>query len=402
MAPIPRLRVYEGPALLSYGFRPFFLLAALQAGLAILVWLPFVTGHLAVPTAFAPVDWHVHEMLFGYQAAAIAGFLLTAIPNWTGRLPVQGVPLLVLVLAWLAGRLAVTASALIGWRLAMAADALFLLLLAGAAAREIVAGRNWHNLKVVVLVTLLLAANLAFHLEAGLTGSADLSRRAAIAVVLMLVALIAGRIVPSFTRNWLAPRGPGRLPVPFGRYDKLVLAASAPALGLWIALPDAPATGAALALGAGLHLARLARWAGERSWRNPLLVILHVGYLFVPVGFALTAAASFGLVAPGAGLHAWTAGAFGTMTLAVMSRASLGHTGRPLVATVATQASYVLLVIGAVARICSALGHGPVMLLHVAGLCWSLGFLVFALAYWRVLTGARQGPKAVSGAPQPA
>lgn len=402
MAPIPRLRAYEGPALLSYGFRPFFLLAALQAGLAILVWLPFVTGHLAVPTAFAPVDWHVHEMLFGYQAAAIAGFLLTAIPNWTGRLPVQGMPLLVLVLAWLAGRLAVTASALIGWPLAMAADALFLLLLAGAAAREIVAGRNWRNLKVVVLVALLLAANLAFHLEAGLTGSAEFSRRAAIAAVLMLVALIAGRIVPSFTRNWLAPRGPGRLPMPFGGYDKLVLAVSAPALGLWVALPDAPATAAALALCAGLHLARLARWAGERSWRNPLLVILHVGYLFVPVGFALTAAASVGLVAPGAGLHAWTAGAFGTMTLAVMSRASLGHTGRPLVATVATQAAYILLVIGAVARICSALGHGPAMLLHVAGLCWSLGFLVFALAYWRVLTGARQGPKAASGAPQPA
>lgn len=206
MAPIPRLRAYEGPALLSYGFRPFFLLAALQAGLTVLVWLPFVTGHLTVPTAFGPVDWHIHEMLFGYQAAAIGGFLLTAIPNWTGRLPVQGRPLLVLVLAWLAGRVAVSASALIGWRLAMAGDALFLLLLAGAAAREIVAGRNWRNLKVVVLVVLLLAANLAFHIEAGLTGSADVARRFAIAVILMLVALIAGRIVPSFTRNWLADR----------------------------------------------------------------------------------------------------------------------------------------------------------------------------------------------------
>ena len=98
MAPIPRLRAYDGPAVLSYGFRPLFLLAALQAGLTILVWLPFVTGHLTVPTAFAPIDWHIHEMLFGYQVAAIGGFLLTAIPNWTGRLPVQGMPLLALVL----------------------------------------------------------------------------------------------------------------------------------------------------------------------------------------------------------------------------------------------------------------------------------------------------------------
>lgn len=242
MAPIPRLRAYDGPAFLSYGFRPFFLLAALQAGLTMLVWLPFVTGHLAVPTAFAPVDWHVHEMLFGYQAAAIGGFLLTAIPNWTGRLPVLGRPLLVLVLAWLAGRLAVSASALIGWRLAMAIDALFLLLLAAAAAREIVAGRNWRNLKVVVLIVLLLAANLAFHLEAGLTGGAGVSRRFAIAAVLMLVMLIAGRIVPSFTRNWLAQRGEGRLPAPFGTYDKAVLAGSAVALICWIAAPDTVTT----------------------------------------------------------------------------------------------------------------------------------------------------------------
>ncbi len=396
MAPMPRLRAYEGPALLSYGFRPFFLLAALQAGLTVLVWLPFVTGHLTVPTAFAPVDWHIHEMLFGYQAAAIGGFLLTAIPNWTGRLPVQGRPLLVLVLAWLAGRIAVSASALIGWRLAMAIDALFLLLLAGAAAREIVAGRNWRNLKVVVLVGLLLAANLAFHLEAGLTGSADVARRFAIAVILMLVVLIAGRIVPSFTRNWLAQRGDGRMPVPFGSYDKIVLAGSAIALLSWVAVPDTAATGVALLLAAGLHLFRLARWAGDRSWRNPLLVILHIAYLFVPAGFALTALASLGGVAPGAGIHAWTAGAFGTMTLAVMSRASLGHTGRALVATGATQACYVLIVIGSVARICSALGHGPAMLLHVAGLSWSLAFLVFALAYWQVLTGARLAPKAAS------
>jgi uncharacterized protein involved in response to NO len=399
MTPVPRLRAYAGPALLSYGFRPFFLLAALQAGLAVLVWLPFVTGHLALPTAFAPVDWHVHEMLFGYQAAAVGGFLLTAIPNWTGRLPVQGAPLLLLVLAWLAGRIAVTMSAWIGWPLAMALDSLFLLLLAGAAVREIVAGHNWRNLKVVVLIGLLLAANLAFHLEAGLTGDAAFSRRFAIAVVLMLVTLIAGRIVPSFTRNWLAPRGEGRLPVPFAGYDKVVLLASVVALCCWVALPDGLATGCALGFAAALHLVRLARWAGERSWRNPLVVILHVAYLFVPAGFALTAAAGLGLVGPGAGIHAWTAGAFGTMTLAVMSRASLGHTGRPLVATLATQLCYVLVVIGAVARICSALGHGPAGLLQLAGLCWSLAFLVFVAAYWRALTGPRLGSRAEPAAP---
>lgn len=397
MAPIPRLRAHDGPAWLSYGFRPFFLLAALQAGLTILIWLPFVSGRLAVPTAFHPVDWHVHEMLFGYQAAAIAGFLLTAIPNWTGRLPVQGTPLLVLVMAWLAGRFAVAFSAVIGWQAALAVDALFLVLLAGAATREIMAGRNWRNLKVVLLIALLLVANIAFHVEAATTGSAELARRIAIAAVLMLVVLIAGRIVPSFTRNWLAQRGPGRLPVPFNGFDKLVLGVTASALGLWIVIPDGTATGLALALCAVAHVARLARWAGDRTWSNPLLVILHVGYLFVPAGFALGAAASLDLSAAAAGLHAWTAGAFGIMTLAVMSRAGLGHTGRPLVAGRAVQACYVLLVLAVVARIVSALGFGPVALLHVSGLGWSLAFLGFALAYWRILTGPKAGPKAGAG-----
>lgn len=391
MAPIPRLRAYEGPAFLSYGFRPLFLLAALQAGLTILVWLPFVTGLLSLPTAFAPVDWHIHEMLFGYQAAAIGGFLLTAIPNWTGRLPLQGRPLLVLVSAWLAGRIAVTASAWIGWRLAMIVDSAFLALLAAAAVREIVAGRNWRNLKVVILVCLLLAANLGFHIEAATTGTADHSRRFAIAVILLLVALIGGRIIPSFTRNWLARREPGRMPVAFGTYDKVTLMVTAAALLAWIPWPYEVATGALLMICAGCHALRLWRWAGERTWRSPLLVILHVAYAFVPAGFLLAGLASFGLIAPAAGLHAWTAGAMGTLTLAVMSRASLGHTGRALVATPATQVMYVLVVIGALARICSAFGHAPLPLLHVAGLAWSFGFLGFTVIYWPVLTGPRQG-----------
>jgi uncharacterized protein involved in response to NO len=390
MAPIPRLRAYEGPAFMSYGFRPLFLLAALQAGLTILVWLSFVTGLLSLPTAFTPVDWHIHQMLFGYQAAAIGGFLLTAIPNWTGRLPLQGRPLLVLVGAWIAGRIAVTASAWIGWRLAMVVDGAFLALLAAAALREIVAGRNWRNLTVVALVCLMLAANLSFHVEAAVTGTADYGRRLAIAVILLLVALIGGRIIPSFTRNWLARREPGRMPIAFDSYDKVTLVVTAAALLAWILWPYEAATGILLTICAGFHALRLWRWAGERTWRNPLLLILHVAYAFVPAGLILSGLASFGLIAPAAGLHAWTAGAMGTLTLAVMSRASLGHTGRALVATPATQVMYVLVVVGALARVCSAFGHAPVPLLHVAGLAWSVGFLGFAVIYWPVLTAPRQ------------
>src|SRR5262245_2611747 len=219
MAPIPRLRPSRGPAILSYGFRPFFLLGSLYAGIAVLAWLPMFHGELFVATAFAPRDWHVHEMLFGYVAAVVTGFLLTAIPNWTGRLPIQGMPLLLLVATWLAGRVAVTLSAWTGWMTAAAVDVAFLVLLAGAATREIAAGRNWRNLKIVAMICLLAAANLAFHVEAQVHGVAEYATRVGIGAVVLLITLIGGRIVPSFTHNWLVRTGGGRLPAPFGRFD---------------------------------------------------------------------------------------------------------------------------------------------------------------------------------------
>jgi uncharacterized protein involved in response to NO len=227
MIPVPRLRPRDGWTLLSSGFRPFFLLGSIYAGLAILVWLPVFTGELTLTTTFAPRDWHVHEMLYGYLPAVITGFLFTAIPNWTGRLPLQGTPLLGLVVLWLAGRVCVTFSAETGWLAAMLVDASFLLLVAAAAAREIIAGRKWSNLNVVVLVLLLLAGNVAFHLDAHFYGAAETSIRIGIAVVVMLISLIGGRIIPSFTRNWLARENSGRLPAPFGRFDMMVVAISA-------------------------------------------------------------------------------------------------------------------------------------------------------------------------------
>lgn len=389
MAPIPRLRSYSGPALLSYGFRPFFLLGSIYAGVAVLAWLPMFQGELEVAALFSPRDWHIHEMLYGYLPAVVTGFLLTAIPNWTGRLPLQGRPLLVLVATWLLGRLAVTASAWIGWFPAALIDLSFLLLVAGAAAREIVFGRNWRNLKVLIAVGLLFAGNATFHYEAWLHGAADYGIRIGIAATILLVMMIGGRIVPSFTRNWLARENPGRLPAAFGRYDIASMVCATGALLAWIAVPDGPATGAALIASGVLQAARLARWAGDRTWRDRLVFILHVAYAFVPLGFLLVGLASLAIVPAAAGVHAWTGGAIGTMTLAVMSRSSLGHTGRPLAANRAVQAIYALAVLSALARICASLhpawGLG---LLHVAGLAWAAAFLGFALAYWRVLTKA--------------
>src|SRR5689334_3986126 len=158
-------RTYAGPAMLSYGFRPFFLAAASWAALNILLWVPQYLGLVAVPTQFGALDWHIHEMLYGYVAATIAGFLLTAIPNWTGRLPVSGWPLAGLALLWLCGRVAVLLSAKLGGVAAAAIDVSFLLVLAAVAAREIVAGQNWRNLRVLIVLCVLAAGNIVFHVE---------------------------------------------------------------------------------------------------------------------------------------------------------------------------------------------------------------------------------------------
>jgi len=394
---IPRFRAHQGWPLLANGFRPFFLLGSVYAALAILVWLPAFYGEITLNSAFAPRDWHVHEMLYGYLPAVITGFLFTAIPNWTGRLPLQGTPLLVLVIVWLAGRFAVTFSAGTGWPVAMLIDSSFLLLVAAAAAREILAGRNWRNLNVVVLVLLLLAGNVAFHLEAHFHGAADTGIRVGIAVVVLLISLIGGRIIPSFTRNWLVRENPGRLPAPFGRFDIIVVAIGALALMGWIVSPGSHFTGTTLAIAGVLHLVRLARWAGDRTWRERLLLILHIGYAFVPIGFLFNAASAFGLVVPSAGIHAWMAGAAGIMTLAVMSRATLGHTGQQLTASATTQAIYAAIIVAALSRICAVLepDHSE-LLLHVAAFAWAAAFFGFAISFGPLLAGVHRrkaGPK---------
>jgi len=391
MSGIPRLRDYRGPVLLSYGFRPFFLFGAIYAGLAILAWLPMFSGELELSTAFSPVDWHVHEMLYGYLPAVVTGFLLTAIPNWTGRLPIQGMPLLVLFSVWLAGRVAVTFSAEIGWLAAAIIDVDFLVLVVAATAREIVAGKNWRNLRVVGLVTLLLAGNVAFHVEAHVQGTAEYGARVGIAAIVLLIVVIGGRIVPSFTRNWLARENPGRLPTPFARFDVAVIGASAATLALWVAQPLGLATASALAVTAVLNIVRLARWAGDRTWRDRLVLILHVGYAFVPLGFLLASAAALDIIVPSAGIHAWTVGAAGTMTLAVMTRASLGHTGNTLTASAVTQAVYAAVVIAAIARICVSLEPASSeALLPVTVFAWCVAFFGFAASYGPMLMGRRR------------
>lgn len=386
MSPVPRYKPFAGPALFTQGFRPFFLLAGVHGAIAVPVWLAIRAGVLDVPALWAPQHLHAHEMLFGYLGAVVAGFLLTAVPNWTGRLPLQGPSLIGLVALWVAARSAAPFSGLLGAVAWAAVDLAFPVALLAAIAREIVAGRNWRNLKVLVILTLLLAADLGYHVEIALQGQPAHAQRAAIAAMVMLVGLIGGRIVPSFTLNRLRPRG-GRLPAPFGTPDAAAMIAGGAALVAWTLRPDARLT-AALAAAAGvLHLIRWARWAGDRTVREPILLVLHLAYFFIPLGFLLVAAEVFtASVGPVAAVHAWGAGAFGLMPLAVMTRASLGHTGRALSAGSVTVAGYAAMFAAGLLRIGAATAMPwaePLLLASAAA--WCAAFAAFLIGFGPVL-----------------
>jgi uncharacterized protein involved in response to NO len=389
---IPRYRPFDGPALLHAGFRPFFLGAALWSAIALGLWLGVLMGQVMLPIALDPVAWHAHEMIFGFAAAAVGGFLLTAIPNWTGRLPIQGGPLAVLALAWLAGRVAVVLSALIGAVPAAVADLSYLVLLLLALVREIVAGRNWRNLPMPGALSVLIAANLLIHLKSmGLAETAGVGIRLGIGVLLMLISLIGGRIIPSFTRNWLVKRRSMSLPAAFGFADRLALFVTALGIACWIAAIDDLMTGILLVTAGCAAMVRLVRWRGYLTAAEPLLWSLHLGHAWLAVGLALLGLSHLWPDVPAtAALHALTAGAIGTMALAVMTRASLGHTGRPLVAGARTTAIYLLITSAALLRVAAAITTMPyVPLLAAAGAAWIGAFLLFALAYARPLLTPR-------------
>lgn len=372
-----------GPAILSSGFRPFFLLAAAWAAAAMLLWTGMLTGAVHLPTAFDPLTWHAHEFLFGYMGAVIAGFMLTAVPNWTGRPPLKGAALAVMVLFWLAGRAAIASSALLPWQAVAIADLSLGLALLAFLAREVVAGRNWRNLVVIGLIGTFVVANALVHFEAARDGHAfdGWGMRLGLGALLMLVALIGGRIIPAFTRNRLSARGAPVLPPPFGRGDAAVLALTALALLGLVALPQTAALGWIMLAAAAGHLWRLSRWCGWQVRGEPLLWVLHLGYLALGLGFIAEAAALWGFLAPGAARHVWLAGAIGLMSLAVMSRATLGHTGRGLKADPLTTMTYLALAASVVARVAAAAAdHAMPLLLASAGL-WVLAFGGFLLGH---------------------
>jgi len=385
-------RMATSPPFLRGGFRPFFLGGPLWAVIALALWLLALAGTIQIPSTFDALAWHRHEMLFGFVGAVIAGFLLTAIPNWTGRLPIAGAPLAALFGLWGAGRLALLFSAVAGALPAALLDAGFFMVLASLAAREVLQAQN-RNLPIVGIVFLFGIIDLLDHAgAAGLISDPDLPSRGAIAIVIVLISLIGGRIIPSFTRNWLVKQG-ARLALPSqpSKFDMAVIVITALAFLAWIAAPQGWLTGSLFAVAAAGQLVRLARWRGWKTFPDPLVLILHVGYAWVPIGLGLLAAVEFGAPIPrSAAVHALTAGAMTTMILAVMSRATLGHTGRELRASALTQTAYVLVTVGALLRVTASLGLFDYRLgIDVAGAAWIAALLLYLAAYAPILIGPR-------------
>lgn len=386
-----RARLLALPPVLRAGFRPFFFLGPLWAVVVVSLWIQALAGSIELPTAFDALSWHRHEMLFGFLGAVIAGFLLTAIPNWTGRLPIAGWRLAMLVTMWVAARGAILFSASVGGVTAMLLEAAFLLTLAGSCAREVLIAKN-RNVPVVGVLLLFSLAAVIDHFEAlGWLTTDQLGWRAGIALVLMLITLIGGRIIPSFTANWLIKQGQSRLPGQASTFDYFAMGATALALGCWAFQIEASLTAALLLIAGVLQIVRLVRWGGRRTMAEPLVFILHLSYAWLPVGLLLLGLSIVDMdVSATAGIHALGAGAMASMVLAVMTRATLGHTGRELRADNGTVAIYLLVTLGAALRVAAPwLPLDYLLLIKIAGALWGGAFLLFLLLFGPKLLGPR-------------
>ncbi|HYD67212.1 NnrS family protein [Azospirillum sp.] len=386
----PRIHL---PLLVSYGFRPFFLFAGVSAFGLVAAWLA-VLAHGTWPAGpIAPAHWHAHEMLFGFTASAIAGFLLTAVPSWTGTTARSGWWLGVLVGLWLAGRAVVFPGLGVPPVAAALIDLAFFPMLGVALAAPLIKAGKARNTAFLGLLALLGTANLLFHLEwLGVLGNGVKQGEAlGIGVVLMMIAVVGGRIIPAFTRNALAMQGIKAEVSSVQTLEYVVLGSTLLMIPADLILPGSVVAGLLALVAAVAHGLRLARWQGLKTLDQPIVWVLHAGYAWVPVGLALKAAALLGgFVAETAWLHAITTGAFATMILAVMTRASLGHTGRPLVVGKPIAWAYRLLIVAAAARVLAAevdALYWP--LLDLAGLAWLATFAIYLAVYAPILLSPR-------------
>lgn len=382
----PRARL-----LFSLGFRPFFFAAGLWAVVAMTLWVISLAGYEALPWAGDAVLWHSHEMVFGYLSAALAGFLLTAAPSWTGQPPIKGRALAALFAAWIGGRAAIYCAGVLPTLVVALADLAMPMALAILTGRQIFASRNWRNLTVLGTVVLLILGNVVFFVELAqgiALGGAGL--RLGLMAGLMMVSVVGGRIVPNFTRNWLSRRGAGPLAEEPAWLGHLMNAALFGALGLWVVLPGSRVAAFALFLAGGAHLFRLSTYGGLRTLSDPLVWVLHLAYAFLPLGALVLASAIWTFGNETAALHLLTIGAVGLTTLAVMTRATLGHSGGALSVGRGTAVLYLLIAGAAVLRPLAGV-TGLVVLQDLAALAWIIGFMGFVATYGARQLGVKSG-----------
>lgn len=377
--------------LFALGFRPFYLLAAIFAVVAMLLWSLSFTGVFYVDGYLRGSFWHSHEMVFGFAIAVMAGFLLTAVRNWTGLPTPTGLWLGGLTTLWIVGRAMVISGPPL---LAAAVDILFVPSLAIAVAIPIVKSRNRRNYKIVVLLLLIALANVAYHLASLGPLPAWLAHTSVVTamdLMTLVYAVVAGRVIPAFTKNavpGVEPGGYGWLE--FLAFASLILIIALRLVSDWVPVP-AIASATVMILAAVSHSFRLALWQPQTTASNTLLWMLPVAYSWLPIALFLRALAQYSIVGQAAWIHALTVGAISSLMLAMMMRSSLGHTGRPLLATRVDMGAYLLLQLAALLRVGAGLLPGTLYLIAVvvSGLLWVLAFGSFLIRYAPMLLRSR-------------
>jgi uncharacterized protein involved in response to NO len=385
----PESGTSTGIALFNLGFRPFFLLAGIAAVILVPLWIFAYTEGQIRFDYYTPLYWHGHEMLFGYTVAVIAGFLLTAVRNWTDLPTPGGNALAGLVLLWLAGRIAPFAAGLLPHGIIAALDIMFLPVLAVTLAIPLLRKRQTHNLVFLLVLAALTIANVLVHLQLlGLSrDTAKTGLLLAVYLVVVLIAILGGRVIPFFTERGIA----GAVTRKWKSVEYLCLGSLVGLILLDLAHAPPLALVVCAVLAAVAHGMRLFGWYQKRIWTVPLLWVLHAGYGWLVTGFILAALASAGVVNPALAIHAFTAGAIGTLTLGMMARVSLGHTGRALRVGPAMTAAFLLVNLAAVTRVfLPAINPGHyIAWLILAAVLWSTAFTVFVIHYSGVLIRPR-------------
>ena len=376
---------------LASPFRIFFLLVGLYGFAIVLAWMAFLFGGLALPVGWSPLHWHSHEMLLGFTSAAIAGFILTAVSNWTGSPPLQGTKLALLVTTWLLGRVAMWCVGYLPLLLVAFIDMVFLLALAGALLQILIRHGNKRNLPLGGMILMLALANLSMHIgfNTGVTAWLKQGQALAMGLITLIMLVIGGRIIPLFTANWLRNQGIASAPVSRPLVDRAAILFTALLIPAeWIDYPLL--TGCIALIAAAFNAFRLLGWKSWSVVREPLLWVLHLGYAWIVIALLLKGLNAFGLVAPAAWLHALGVGAMGTLILGIMTRVSLGHTGRPFKLPSLAWLIYIGITFAALCRVGAALGWIDYQLgVMTAAAAWCFACGLFVLTYWPVLSRPR-------------